>query len=41
MSESLNVEGTENYEARVKAILVTGMAEADRKRETWDLSDET
>lgn len=40
MSESLNIERTGNYEARVKAILVTGMAEADRQWETWNLSNE-
>ena len=40
MSENLNTERTGNYEARVKAILATGMAEADRQRETWNPRNE-
>ena len=40
MSESLNVLRTERYEARVKVMLVTAMAEADRQREEWNLSNE-
>ena len=39
MSESLNVERTGNYKARVKVILVTDMTEADRQREIWNLSN--
>ena len=39
MSESLNIGKTGNYEARVKVILVTDMAEADRQREIWNLSN--
>ena len=40
MSESLNIERIGTYEARVKAILATGIAEADRQRETWNLRNE-
>ena len=40
MSESLNIERTGNYEARVKAELATVSAEADRQRETWNLRNE-
>ena len=39
MSESLNIGRTENYEARVKGMLVTAISEADRQREIWNLSD--
>ncbi|MHB8359630.1 MAG: hypothetical protein ACYDCP_09045 [Thermoplasmataceae archaeon] len=39
MSESLNIGKTENYEARVKGMLVTVISEADRQREIWNLSD--
>ena len=40
MSESLNIERTGNYEARVKAELATVSTEADRQRETWNLRNE-
>ena len=40
MSESLNIGKTENYEARVKGMLVTAISEADRQREIWNLSNE-
>ena len=40
MNESFNVETTGNYEARVKVMLATDMAEADRQREEWNLVNE-
>lgn len=40
VSESFNIVRTEKYKMRVKAILATGMAEADRKREKWNLNYE-
>ncbi|MHB8562300.1 MAG: hypothetical protein ACYDAP_14290 [Thermoplasmataceae archaeon] len=39
MSESLNIEKTENYEAWVKGGLATAPSEADRQREIWNHSD--
>ena len=39
MSESLDIGKTENYEARVKGMLVTVISEADRQREIWNLSN--
>ena len=40
MRESLNVSKTGRYEARVKVMLETVMAEADRQWEIWNLSNE-